>query len=114
MKSYNMFIHQTIDEKEAEAKGEEKGTVKPPEEAVDTSEGTIKEMTIEGVKYNAVLSTYNAIASKQAAIGQSEVGMITLPGKKQVWELLPAEDDKKSAGKEEPKGNKEESKEEKK
>jgi hypothetical protein len=113
MKSYNSFIHQTIDEKEAEGKGEDKGTVKPPEEAVDTSEGTIKEMEINGVKYNAVLSTYNAIASKQAAIGQAEVGMITLPGKEQVWELLPV-GDKKSADKKEPKGDKEESKEEKK
>ena len=113
MKSYNTFIQQTIVEKEAEGKEGEKGTVKPPEEAADTSEGTIKEMTIDGTKYNAVLSTYNAIASKQAAIGQAEVGMITLPGKEQVWELL-SSDDKKSAGKEEPKGDKEESKEEKK
>jgi len=113
MKSYQSFIHQPVDEKEAEGKGEDKGTVKAPEEAVDTSEGTIKEMEINGVKYNAVLSTYNAIASKQAAIGQAEVGMITLPGKEQVWELLPV-DDKKSADKEEPKGDKEESKEEEK
>lgn len=110
MKSYNSFIHQSVDEKEAEGKGEDKGTVKPPEEAVDTSEGTIREMEIDGNKYNAVLSTYNAIASKQAAIGQAEVGMITLPGKKQVWELLPI-DDKKGGEKEAPK---EETKEEKK
>lgn len=110
MKSYNSFIHQSVDEKEAEGKGEDKGTVKPPEEAVDTSEGTIRVMTIDDVKYNAVLSTYNAIASKQAGIGESEVGMITLPGKEQVWELLLITD-KKGGEKEE---TKEETKEEKK
>lgn len=110
MKSYQSFIHQTIDEKEAEGKEEDKGTVKPPEEAADTSEGTIKEMTIDGTKYTAVLSTYNAIASKQASIGESEVGMITLPGKEQVWELLLITD--KKGGKD--KKPKEESKEEKK
>jgi hypothetical protein len=113
MKSYQSFINPHVDEKEAEGKGEDKGTVKPPEEAVDTSEGTIRVMTIDGTKYNAVLSTYNAIASKQAGIGESEVGMITLPGKDQVWELLLL-DEKKNADKEEPKGDKEESKEEKK
>jgi hypothetical protein len=95
---------------EAEPKGKEKGTVKPPEEAADTSEGTLKKMKIDGKEYNAVLSTYNAIASKQAAIGETEVGMITLPGKKQVWELLPTEEGEEEKTEEKPEESKEENK----
>ena len=84
-KSFTQFCSMN----EAEPKGKEGGSGAPSEEAVDTSEGTLKKMKIDGKEYNAVLSTYNAIASKQAAIGQTEVGMITLPGKEQVWEMLP-------------------------
>lgn len=102
MKSYQSFIHKIINEKEKEDESKGKGSVKAPEAAVDTSEGTLKVMEIDGIKYNAVLSTYNAIASKQAAIGEAEVGMITLPNKTQVWELLPL-DKKKSDKKEESK-----------
>jgi hypothetical protein len=86
-KSFTQFCSMN----EAEPKKEGKGEKLEP--AVDSSEGTLKKMDIDGKKYNAVLSTYNAIASKQAAIGQSEVGMISLPGKEQVWELLAADDE---------------------
>lgn len=105
-KSFTQFCSMN----EAEPKAEAKGGGAPSEEAVDTSEGTLKKMKIDGKEYNAVLSTYNAIASKQAAIGQNEVGMITLPGKDQVWELLPI--DEKDESKEESSDKPEETKEE--
>ena len=102
-KSFTQFCSMN----EAEPEGKEKGTVKPPEEAADTSEGTLKKMEIDGKKYTAVLSTYNAIASKQASIGETEVGMLTLPGKKQVWELLLVDEEKPE---EKPEESKEETK----
>lgn len=107
-KSFTQFCSMN----EAEPKGKEGSAGAPPEEAADTSEGTLKKMKIDGKEYNAVLSTYNAIASKQAAIGQEEVGMITLPGKPQVWELLPLDEEggEKEKTEEKPEESKEENK----
>jgi hypothetical protein len=78
-----------------EADEKEKEGAAPPEkeDSVDTSGGTLKDMEINGKMYAAVLTTYKAIASKQAAMGTDAVGMITLPGSEKVWELY---DKKKS------------------
>ena len=80
LKSINEF---SIKEKE-----EEKEEPKIEEPKVDTSGGTIKEMDIEGKDYNAVLSTFSAIGEKQKAMGKDVVGLISLPGENEVYELL--------------------------
>jgi len=63
-------------------------------DAVDTSGGTIKEVDINGKTYTAVLSTYKAIAEKQAAMGKDAVGIYSLPGSELVYELLKKEEKK--------------------
>ena len=86
--SYEKFF--SVTEKE-----ENKKTSAPaPEkvEPVDTSSGTIKEVEINGKQYVAVLSTYKAIAEKQAALGKDAIGMYTLPGSELVYELMKKED----------------------
>ena len=83
LKSINEFA---VNEKE-----EEKEMPTPDEPKVDTSGGTIKEMKIEGKDYNAVLSTFDAIGAKQKAMGKDVVGLISLPGENEVYELLDEE-----------------------
>ena len=83
LKSINEFA---VNEKE-----EEKEMPTPDEPNVDTSGGTIKEMKIEGKDYNAVLSTFDAIGAKQKAMGKDIVGLISLPGENEVYELLDEE-----------------------
>ena len=83
----NMKNLKTINEFLVE-KDEEKPEVKV-EPSVDTSGGTFKEMEIEGNTYNAVLSTYDAIGSKQKAMGKTTVGLVSIPGEEEVYELLP-------------------------
>jgi hypothetical protein len=41
-----------------------------------------------------VLSTYKAIADKQAAMGKDAVGMYSLPGSELVYELMKKEEKK--------------------
>ena len=88
--SYERFFSVTEkeDKKKAAAPAPEK--VEP----VDTSGGTIKEVEINGEQYTAVLSTYKAIAEKQAAMGKDAVGMYTLPGSELVYELMKKEEKK--------------------
>ena len=83
LKSINEFV---VNEKE-----EEKEAPTSDEPKVDTSGGTIKEMKIEGKDYNAVLSTFDAIGAKQKAMGKDVVGLISLPGENEVYELLDEE-----------------------
>jgi hypothetical protein len=87
--SYEKFF--SVDEK-TEPK---KPTAAPPKvDSVDTSGGTIKEVVMDGKTYMAVLSTFKAIAEKQAAMGKDAVGMYSLPGSDLVYELLKKEDKK--------------------
>ena len=71
-----------------EEEKEDKEAPKADEPKVDTSGGTIKEMDIQGKDYNAVLSTFSAIGEKQKAMGKDVVGLISLPGENEVYELL--------------------------
>ena len=76
-------------EKEAPKKDAGGGEEKAPVEPVDTKDGLYKDMKIDGTPYRAVLSTYDAVANKQEAMGKTEIGIITLPGEESVYELLP-------------------------
>lgn len=80
LKSLNEFINEKDDVAKEEPKAEEP--------KVDTSGGTLKDMDIDGITYNAVLSTYDAIGAKQKAMGKDTVGLVTLPGESEVYELL--------------------------
>lgn len=84
LKSLNEFL--------VREKDEEKEVPATPK--VDTSEGTFKEMDVNGETYNAILSTFDAIGSKQKAMGKDVVGLISLPGDNEVYELLSKEDEK--------------------
>lgn len=86
LKSINEFLNEKEEDKEDPS----------GEPAVDTSGGTIKEMDIDGKGYNAVLSTFDAIGAKQKAMGRDVVGLITLPGENEVYELLNKEEAKES------------------
>jgi len=87
-------------EKKEEGKDKEKESVElPKEEPVDASKGQYKEMNINGKDYMAVLSTLTAIGSKQEAMGQKKVGIISIPGEEEVYELVPkGEEDKEDKG----------------
>lgn len=92
--SYENFSKRLVNEADEKPKDKESAPA-PKEDAVDTSGGTMKDMNINGKDYTAVLTTYKAIASKQAAMGTDAVGMITLPGSDKVWELYDKKDVKK-------------------
>jgi len=83
LKTLNEFLVIEKDEKEDEA---------PIVPKVDTSEGTFKEMDVDGETYTAVLSTFDAIGAKQKAMGKEAVGLISLPGDNNVYELLSKEE----------------------
>lgn len=57
-------------------------------EKVDTSKGTMRKFVIDGKEYEGVLTTYKALKSKQESMGFETVGMISIPGEKEVYELL--------------------------
>jgi hypothetical protein len=57
-------------------------------EKVDASKGTMRKFNIDNKEYEGVLSTYKALKSKQESIGYESVGFISLPGEKEVYELL--------------------------
>lgn len=79
-------MSQKVTEKES---GKEAPKVAPSkEDPVDTSKGTMDKITINDKEYVAVLTTYTAIASKQAAMGSDAVGILSLPGSEKVWELF--------------------------
>ena len=88
--SYKNFF--SVKEKD-ESKKPEAATTKKVD-SVDTSGGTIKDIEIDGKPYTAVLSTFNAILEKQAAMGKDAVGMYSLPGSELVYELLKKEEKK--------------------
>lgn len=57
-------------------------------EKVDTSKGTMKKFVVDGQDYEGVLTTYKALKSKQESMGYEAVGIISIPGEKEVYELL--------------------------
>jgi hypothetical protein len=88
--SYNDYMSQKVTEKESgkEAPKEAPKVAPPKEDPVDTSKGTMDKITINDKEYVAVLTTYSAIASKQAAMGSDAVGILSLPGSEKVWEIF--------------------------
>ena len=91
LKPLNEFV---LNEKDEEKKGGEEAKADEPkadEPKVDTSGGTLKSMKVDGTDYNAVLSTFDAIGAKQKAMGKDVVGIISLPGEEEVYELLSKE-----------------------
>ena len=92
--SFNAF--KTINEKDEKSKEEAKKKEPveiPKEDKVDTSGGQYKEMNINGKDYMAILSTLTAIGSKQEAMGEKKVGIVSLPGDEKVYELVPKGED---------------------
>lgn len=88
--SFNAF--KSINEKDEKGKEEAKKKEPvelPKEDKVDTSGGQYKEMNINGKDYMAILSTLTAIGSKQEAMGEKKVGIVSLPGDEKVYELVP-------------------------
>ena len=99
-------------DKEKEEKKEKEPVKLPKEEPVDASKGQYKEMNINGQDYMAVLSTLTAIGSKQEAMGQKKVGIISIPGEEEVYELVPkgkgkgkGEEEKEDKGKDDKESN---------
>jgi hypothetical protein len=86
--SYEQYLNEKDAPKPAAdaAAGGEEGT-----EKVDTSKGTMKKFVVDGQEYEGVLTTYKALKSKQEAMGFEAVGMISVPGEKEVYELLKKE-----------------------
>lgn len=92
--SFIKFEKFIINEKDKEPKVDsETGDMaqKVKEEPVDTSKGTIKNVNINGVEYKAVLSTWKSIISKQSAMGADVVGVISIPGEDNVYEIMTEE-----------------------
>jgi hypothetical protein len=88
-------LHEADDKKKEEPKKAEGGSEeKAPVDPVDTKDGLYKDMKIDGNPFRAILSTYDAIANKQEAMGKTEIGVISLPGDENVYELLPGGDGK--------------------
>ena len=90
--SYNDYMSQKVTEKKEEKEGKEgkksSNVASPKEEPIDTSKGTMDKIDINGKEYVAVLTTYKAIASKQAAMGTDAIGILSMPGSEKVWELF--------------------------
>jgi len=84
IQTFDGFLNEA-DKKPKEGEGKKSA---PPESVEVPKEGTITKMDINGEEYTAVLTTYKALGSKQASMGQSVVGMISLPGEDAVWELF--------------------------
>jgi hypothetical protein len=47
-----------------------------------------KTVVIDGVEYTAIPSTFKAIGEKQKDMGEQAVGMYSIPGKKEVYEIM--------------------------
>lgn len=92
IKSYTNFITEA-DDKEAKGPATVVDKIKIPDS------GAMKTFEIGGKKYKGVISTFKAIGAKQKAMGEEAVGVITLPGQKDVYELFL--DDEETKNKEE-------------
>lgn len=82
--SYEQYLNEKDAPKPAAAPAGDDGSV----EKVDTSKGTMKKFVVDGQDYEGVLTTYKALKSKQESMGYEAVGIISIPGEKEVYELL--------------------------
>ena len=86
--SFTQFLNEA-GENPKSAEGTEKAKETPiAPQKVDTSKGTMRKFTINGVDYEGVLTTYQALKSKQESMGYETVGVVSIPGEKEVYELL--------------------------
>ena len=83
IKTFEAFL-QEADEKKPE--GSEKAP-EPKGPTIDPDKEKMKDFDINGKTYKGVLSTFEAIAKKQEAMGTTEVGLISLPGDESAYEL---------------------------
>jgi hypothetical protein len=105
IKTFEAFIQEADEEA---PKGGEKTAAEPETPTIDKDKERLKDFEINGKTYKGVLSTFEAIASKQKAMGQAEVGVISIPGDDAAYELFLEEGDKEGPSGEEPKKKKEE------
>lgn len=71
-----------------EKEGKDEGKEQVVKKIEMPKSGAMKEFEIDGKKYKGVISTFQAIGQKQKAMGEDQVGVITLPGNKAVYELF--------------------------
>ena len=89
IRTFTQFIAEADEEKVAKEPAAEE---KP---SIDSDKEKLKEFTVNGTTYEGVLSTFSAIAAKQKAMGEAEVGMISLPGEETAYELFKKEEKSK-------------------
>jgi len=107
IKTFEAFLREAEEENPKGKEGE--GAAQEPEgPTIDKDQPRMKDFEIDGKKYKGVLSTFAAIAKKQEAMGETEIGILTLPGEAAAYELFTDEGEKDEEGegeekKEEPK-----------
>jgi hypothetical protein len=100
-KSFGDYQYITEKDEKGKEKGKEGGDEGGGEEEAQDSAfkgktPEAKEMDIDGTKYTAIPSTFKAIAFKQKDMGESAVGVITLPGSSEIYELMKVAKQEKS------------------
>ena len=81
VKTFENFINEE-DKKEA---GKEPKYVEP---TINKDAERLRSFTVNGKDYEGVLSTFKAIAEKQKAMGEREVGVLSLPGEENAYEIF--------------------------
>jgi hypothetical protein len=99
IKTFEAFLNEEGEEKKKDGAAP---AAEPKAPSIDKDKERLKDFDINGKTYKGVLSTFEAIAKKQEAMGQAEVGVISLPGEESAYELF-AEDKKE----EKPEGSEE-------
>lgn len=94
--SFEQFINEAGEQPKdaAKASAEDVSSETGSTQKVDTSKGTMKTFTINGKDYEGVLTTYQALKSKQESMGFETVGVVSIPGEKEVYELLVKKENK--------------------
>jgi hypothetical protein len=91
VRTFTQFIAEADEEKVAKGDKAPAAEEKP---SIDKDKERLKEFVINGTTYEGVLSTFSAIADKQKAMGEAEVGVISLPGDESAYELFKKEEKK--------------------
>jgi len=87
-RTFTQFVTEADEEKVAKGGKAPAAEEKP---SIDSDKEKLKEFVINDVTYEGVLSTFSAIADKQKAMGEAEVGIISLPGDEAAYELFKKE-----------------------
>lgn len=82
VKTFENFINEEEGKKEA---GKEPKYIEP---TIDKDTARLRNFTVNGKDYEGVLSTFTAIAEKQKAMGEKEVGVLSLPGEENAYEIF--------------------------